>query len=173
MANYTCPDGCPLYGAVEAAERPWRENAASAKHSKKWCIAGRVSPPGRGRVAGSGGRRWGCSAQIPLPTTRRDTCSGLIRDNQEDADLFAWLQLMHQHCEQVLFALHGLYLQARCIITHGYEWYCAEHDSFLISFLERHNNFYRCKFFRKTTNMYKLYICVCWFEVQLSVLWSG
>lgn len=55
MANYTCPDGCPLYGAVEAAERPWREDAASAKHSKKWCIAGRVSPPGRGRVAGGGG----------------------------------------------------------------------------------------------------------------------
>lgn len=78
--------------------------------------------------AGGGRRRAAVGVQRPdtLPTTRWDTCSGLIRDNQEDADLFAWLQLMHQHCEQVLFALHGLYLQARCIITHGYEWYCAE-----------------------------------------------
>lgn len=34
----------------------------------KWCIAGHVSPPGRGG--------WeGCLAQIPVPKTQRDTCS--------------------------------------------------------------------------------------------------
>lgn len=81
MANYTCPDGCPLYGAVEAAERPWREDAASAKHSKKWCIAGRVSPPGRGRVAGGGGRRRAAVGVQRPDTTAHNTEGHVLRFN--------------------------------------------------------------------------------------------
>lgn len=78
MANYTCPDGCPLYGAVEAAERPWRENAASAKHSKKM-MHSRLCVTAWQR-AGGGRRRAAVGVQRP-DTTAHNTEGHVLRFN--------------------------------------------------------------------------------------------